>query len=136
MASIPVISLFVLSIQWIIFLAVLVGVYFAHNKKFPAHRKLFTWLAVVQILFILIMISVFLFSGTKNYSPIVYVHMAGGTFVALLVVYTVLTMNKTIPEKYRVPQPKRKLLMRVTALLWLLFIFSGSFVFLLTYVAT
>lgn len=133
MASIPVISLFVLSIQWIIFITVLVGVYFAKQKNFTVHRKLFSGLAVVQILFILIMISVFLFSG-KSYPAIVYVHMAGGTFVALLVVYTVLTMTKTIPKKYRVPQPKTKLLMRVTAVLWLLFIFSGTFVFLLTYV--
>ncbi len=132
MATIPMISLFVLSIQWLVFLIVAIGIYFAVKKNFSVHQKLLTSAAIVQIVFIAIMITVFL--SRSGYPSIVYIHMIGGTLVALLVIYTVLSMNGLLPAKYIFPKDKQKLLMRITAFFWLFFVLSGSLVFTLTYV--
>ena len=134
MASASLISSVVLALEWIVFIIMLVGIYFAVNKNYSVHQKLLTTAAVVQLLFVLIMIFKF-FSGT-TYPSIVYVHLTGGSIVALLVLYTLLCMNEVLPSNFSVPEAKQKLLMRITAVFWAFFILSGTFVYILTYVAT
>ena len=134
MASASFISSVVLILEWIIFLIMLIGIYFAVNKNYSVHQKLLTTAAVVQLLFVLIMIFKF-FSGI-SYPSIVYVHIIGGSIVALLVLYTLLSMNKVLPSNLCVSEAKQKLLMRITALFWALFILSGSFIYVLTYIST
>lgn len=134
MATITTFTYAILSVEMILLILVLIGVYFATQKKFSTHQKIMTTAAIIQILMVPVMIIKF-FSGT-NYPIIIYFHMTLGTIIALVILYTILVMNKKIPNTLNIKEENQKLLMRITAVLWIIMIFAGSTVFYLIYVAS
>lgn len=134
MATISSMTYAILFIQWVILLLVLVGVYFAVKKNFSTHQNIMTFSAIIQILLIVLMIIKF-FSGV-TYPAIIYVHVALGSIIALVILYTLLVMNKKLPNSLNISESRQKLLMRVTAIFWIIMIVAGTTVFYVIYFAT
>ncbi|MFX1255729.1 MAG: hypothetical protein ACFFCZ_29260 [Promethearchaeota archaeon] len=124
-------------IQWIVFFGLILAWILAYREKIDIHHKIILVLVVVHFLSILFMIFSFLTSlqailaSTTNIIAIM--HSSFGVLVSLIILYTL--MNMIFPDK--IPAGLKfkntKLLMRITAILWLFLVLSGSFLYLTWY---
>ena len=109
------------------FLLLFLAFYFASEKKFATHKKLIRIMFAIQTILVMFMIGSFNFSYYgKNFTP----HAIVGSIVYLIIAYTFLLMENKIPRDFQVPKKYRKLLMRVTMVLWAIAIFTGAYLYL------
>ncbi|MFW9904452.1 MAG: hypothetical protein ACFFFH_08980 [Candidatus Thorarchaeota archaeon] len=119
--------------NWIIFFGVITAWILAYRKKNVLHHKMIWGLLIIHFLMILYMfLQMISFLPNLSFSnPIPIFHSIMGTIAFLLVLYTAYRMTFSIPEKFRIQNTL--LLMRITAIIWLLLVFSGTFLYLTWY---
>ena len=114
-------------IEAIMFMLLFGGYYLAQEKKIIDHRKLMEYMFWAQMfLNFLMIISLLIIPADVSFIP----HILLATPLNLLLVYTYLVMEKKLPERLMVPQEKRPLLMRITAVSWGIAILSGLLSFI------
>ncbi|NHJ02536.1 MAG: hypothetical protein EAX86_10400 [Candidatus Heimdallarchaeota archaeon] len=125
-----------LILNWIVFVGLIVAWYLAFQKKFKFHHKVIWGLLILNFLAILYM-DLRLLSVLPNLlnqlEILPLLHSMGGAIAFLLVLYTVLVMSfpHRIPDQFKFKNTF--LLMRITAILWLTLVISGTFLYLSWY---
>ena len=125
-----------LIVNWIVFIGLIAAWILAYQKKFNLHHKIIWGFLLLNFLAIVYMDLQFLsvLPDILTQAEILpLMHGMGGAGVFLLVLYTALLMSypNRVPKQFKLKNTF--LLMRITAILWLALVISGTFLYLTWY---
>lgn len=128
-----------LIVNWVLFIGVITAWYLAYQRKIRPHHKviwsllILNFLTIIYMDFQLLSILPDLLNQLEPNSYLPLLHGMAGTLVFLLALYTTFLMSfpKKFPERFKVNNTS--LLMRITAILWMTLVLSGTFLYLTWY---
>jgi uncharacterized membrane protein YozB (DUF420 family) len=126
-----------LIIQWAVFILLIMSWILAYKKNIKVHHRLMFILAAIDFISVLYMIfSLLTVFQSLLGPPITLIHSLFGLLVSFLILYTliVMTFPEMVPTGIKIKNTK--LLMRITAILWLVLVFSGSFLYVSWYLGS